>query len=144
MLEKKVCCAIQSCIWQFTEHEASHGPILFCLSYLLRWLFTGPMVHIGAMLAAGLSQGILQSLSSSPSIHLPLYSKFSYNSMVHFPAIGKGTSLPIDTGRLKMFRNDPDKRDFVAAGTAVGVGAAFGAPIGLCALWYIALVILSS
>jgi chloride channel 7 len=58
----------------------------------------GPMVHIGAILAAEISQGTFLCQLN--------YSKF------------------------QDFRNDREKRDFVACGTAAGVSAAFGAPIG--------------
>ncbi len=58
----------------------------------------GPMVHIGAVVAAEISQG-------------KFFWDFSFN-------------------KFQDFRNDREKRDFVACGSAAGVAAAFGAPIG--------------
>ncbi|KAL3919946.1 MAG: hypothetical protein SGILL_003499, partial [Bacillariaceae sp.] len=61
----------------------------------------GPMVHSGAVVAAGASQGKTRCWGVDTS-----FSKFSD------------------------FRNDREKRDFVACGAAAGVASAFGAPIG--------------
>lgn len=61
----------------------------------------GPMVHSGSVVAAAVSQG-------------------------------KTNLWGIDTSFTKFsdFRNDGEKRDFVACGAAAGVTSAFGAPIG--------------
>ena len=61
----------------------------------------GPMVHSGSVVAAAISQG-------------------------------KTTCLGLDTSCSKFsdFRNDREKRDFVACGAAAGVCSAFSAPIG--------------
>lgn len=61
----------------------------------------GPMVHSGAVVASGISQGKTKCWGVDTS-----FSKFSD------------------------FRNDREKRDFVACGAAAGVCSAFGAPIG--------------
>ncbi|XP_028670200.2 H(+)/Cl(-) exchange transporter 7 [Erpetoichthys calabaricus] len=59
----------------------------------------GPMIHSGAVIAAGISQG-------------------------------RTTSLKKDFKIFEYFRRDTEKRDFVSAGAAAGVSAAFGAPVG--------------
>ncbi|XP_077974485.1 H(+)/Cl(-) exchange transporter 7-like isoform X2 [Styela clava] len=59
----------------------------------------GPMVHSGAVLGAGISQG----RSMTTGLNTPFFTHF---------------------------RNDREKRDFVCAGAAAGVSAAFGAPVG--------------
>lgn len=60
----------------------------------------GPMIHIGALIGAGLPTGRSRSLKCSAS------------------------SL------LSLFRNTKDHRDFISAGAACGVTAAFSSPIG--------------
>lgn len=57
------------------------------------------MIHSGAVVAAGISQG-------------------------------KSTTLKRDFKIFRYFREDHEKRDFVAGGAAAGVSAAFGAPVG--------------
>lgn len=61
----------------------------------------GPMVHSGSVVASGISQGRTKFWGVDTS-----FSKFSD------------------------FRNDREKRDFVACGAAAGVASAFGAPVG--------------
>jgi chloride channel 7 len=63
----------------------------------------GPMIHLGAMVGAGVSQGRSRTLG--------------------FAGL-KGELF------FKRFRNNKDHRDFIAAGSAAGVAAAFAAPIG--------------
>eukprot|EP01060_Flectonema_neradi_P006457 TRINITY_DN14367_c0_g1_i1.p1 TRINITY_DN14367_c0_g1~~TRINITY_DN14367_c0_g1_i1.p1 ORF type:complete len:1042 (+),score=113.04 TRINITY_DN14367_c0_g1_i1:26-3151(+) len=60
----------------------------------------GPMIHAGAILAGGISQG---------------FTRWPFRWAAPF---------------MKPFRNDSSKRDAVSAGAAAGVAAAFGAPIG--------------
>uniref|UniRef100_T1J037 Chloride channel protein n=1 Tax=Strigamia maritima TaxID=126957 RepID=T1J037_STRMM len=62
----------------------------------------GPMIHSGAVIAAGISQGRSTSF---------------------------GKDFKVDK-IFTHFRSDREKRDFVSGGAAAGVSAAFGAPVG--------------
>eukprot|EP01059_Diplonema_ambulator_P021477 TRINITY_DN3567_c0_g2_i2.p1 TRINITY_DN3567_c0_g2~~TRINITY_DN3567_c0_g2_i2.p1 ORF type:complete len:1005 (+),score=45.77 TRINITY_DN3567_c0_g2_i2:757-3771(+) len=64
----------------------------------------GPMIHLGAMVGAALTQ-------SSDS---------KWNVRRHL----------ISDGANKKFRSTRERRDFIACGAAAGVSAAFGAPLG--------------
>lgn len=70
----------------------------------------GPMIHSGAIIGAGLSQG-----KSSTSLAC---------------CVSKNCVCDTRWTVFADFRNDREKRDFVACGAAAGVAAAFGAPIG--------------
>jgi chloride channel 7 len=70
------------------------------------------MIHSGAVVAAGISQG--RCISLPFDLHVSCFNYlFLCNAQI-----------------WEYFRNDREKRDFVSAGAAAGVAAAFGSPIG--------------
>jgi chloride channel 7 len=63
----------------------------------------GPLIQIGSIVAAVISQGK-----------------------------NKVFGFDVSMTKIQEFRNDQTKRDFVTYGTAAGVAAGFRSPIGLC------------
>eukprot|EP01117_Protostelium_nocturnum_P005886 TRINITY_DN2117_c0_g1_i1.p1 TRINITY_DN2117_c0_g1~~TRINITY_DN2117_c0_g1_i1.p1 ORF type:complete len:763 (-),score=210.69 TRINITY_DN2117_c0_g1_i1:92-2188(-) len=67
-----------------------------------------PMVHSGAIIAAGFLQGQFLSLGN----------------------VFGGRFARFRMGIASRYRNDQQKRDFIAAGVAAGIAASYGAPLG--------------
>ena len=88
----------------------------------------GPMIHSGAVVAAGVSQGRSTTFACDCKVSLmfdntsPVSEKTQSHLYLNF-SISKFQVF-------KEFRCDHVKRDFIACGAAAGVAAAFGAPIG--------------
>ena len=76
------------------------------------------IVGVCFSVGGGMLCGYEEPLVHIGSIYANIYS--------HIPKLANWLNLP----DLKVFRNDHDKRDFVCAGTAAGISAAFGAPVG--------------
>lgn len=74
----------------------------------------GPMIHIGALVGAGLSQ------FKSDSMGIEIGQSGTCDQSVNH----------IYTGYFKRFRNPEDRRNFISAGAAAGVSSAFGSPVG--------------
>lgn len=88
---------------RFKTLVAKVGGIIFTVAGGMPVGREGPMIHAAAIMAAGVSQGMSTSIPGLLCQRLTCFSPF---------------------------RNDIEKRDFITCGTAAGVAAAFGAPIG--------------
>lgn len=108
------------------------------------------MIHSGAVIAAGISQGRSTSLKRDfrvSSFAPPLRDLGGIwaeegglrgggapGSFIRQerPGMSACTQTPCFVGLqiFEYFRRDTEKRDFVSAGAAAGVSAAFGAPVG--------------
>eukprot|EP00033_Pygsuia_biforma_P002282 GCRY01002527.1.p1 GENE.GCRY01002527.1~~GCRY01002527.1.p1 ORF type:complete len:776 (+),score=132.87 GCRY01002527.1:113-2440(+) len=83
----------------------------------IRTLFT-KVIGVTCSVASGLAVG-----PEGPMIHTGVMVAAGISQ-------GRSKTIGVDTGLFKTFRNDYDKRDFMASGAAAGISAAFGAPVG--------------
>ncbi len=130
--------------------------MLLCLG-----LQEGPMIHSGAICASGMSRGEFHfgKKTWKPAVSLPPPPQYHFvNPANNSPPLTRtkafgpevpsasssfltlGQSLHSPTGASSLFylqccnslRSDEERRDFVAAGAASGVSAAFASPVGRC------------
>eukprot|EP00656_Telonema_subtile_P036307 TRINITY_DN4028_c0_g1_i1.p1 TRINITY_DN4028_c0_g1~~TRINITY_DN4028_c0_g1_i1.p1 ORF type:complete len:668 (-),score=166.22 TRINITY_DN4028_c0_g1_i1:190-2193(-) len=70
----------------------------------------GPLIYLGAALAAGVSRGV-------KTFSVSICGRELFTKTLSFPW-------------KRVFANDADRRDFIAIGAATGFASAFGAPVG--------------